>query len=199
MTPLGRIIVILRVDIKSKKTYKYSMTEKEFAEIFPQVFEKGKKYILSKYNIDYGNCQDILQNASLKAFKNLPSFEGRSSFSSWFTSILINEVKSFLLSEKKHKAMISSDVDLLDYSYSFQEPEITKNQEKEFSSFFIYKSLSKLNKKQKNVINLLLKEKTQAQISKKLKIPISSVRTRIFYAKKNMRKFLSSYEFYSKS
>lgn len=175
------------------------MTEEKFVLVFPKAFEKARNFIFSRYKIDHSTCEDILQNASLKAFKNLKSFQEKSSFDSWFISILINEVKNFFLSQKKSNIIDNSDVNLENYSFICEEPEITKKEKEEFVSYLLSESLSRLSEKHKIVIDLLLKDKSPLEISKKLRIPISSVRTRTFYAKKNLKQIISSYAFDSKS
>lgn len=53
------------------------------------------------------DAEDVLQEAALRAFLHLKSFEGRSSFSSWLTRIAVNSALMAL--RKKRRAQISVD------------------------------------------------------------------------------------------
>jgi len=51
-----------------------------------QLFRVGLAYLKN-----HGQAEDAMQNAYLKAFINLPRFEGTAAFSTWLTRIMINE------------------------------------------------------------------------------------------------------------
>jgi len=53
----------------------------------------------------------VLQNTFLKAWKNLPTFEGRSRLSTWLYRIAINEALDFLRRQKA-TTLASADADL---------------------------------------------------------------------------------------
>ena len=53
----------------------------------------------------------MLQNTFLKAWKNLPTFEGRSKLSTWLYRIAINEALDFLRRQKA-TTLASADADL---------------------------------------------------------------------------------------
>ena len=61
--------------------------------------------------LTHDDADDVLQNTFLKAWKNLPTFEGRSRLSTWLYRIAINEALDFL---RRQKAMTlaSADADL---------------------------------------------------------------------------------------
>jgi RNA polymerase sigma factor (sigma-70 family) len=62
----------------------------------------AKKLLTRVYRItrSWEDAEDVLQDTFLKAFVHLKTFEGRSSFSSWLTSIAIN---SALMSLRKRR------------------------------------------------------------------------------------------------
>lgn len=163
--------------------------------------EKAKKYLYSKFNLNYFDVEDALQNALIKAYKNLDSFKNESSFSTWFISIAKNEALSILSKNQKFKQVEDSDFYLKKYSNtSGVDPEVYSID----NSLEIKSKLNKaalfLSKNQKEVLDLILKKSfTHRQISQKLNIPINSVRTRLFYAKKRLKKIISSHAFDPKS
>jgi RNA polymerase sigma-70 factor, ECF subfamily len=69
----------------------------------------SKKILPRVYRItkNWEDAEDVLQESLLKAFVHLESFEGRSKFSSWLTSIAIN--CALMQLRKKHRLDISID------------------------------------------------------------------------------------------
>jgi RNA polymerase sigma-70 factor, ECF subfamily len=69
----------------------------------------SKKILPRVYRItkNWEDAEDVLQESLLKAFVHLESFEGRSRFSSWLTSIAIN--CALMQLRKKHRLDISID------------------------------------------------------------------------------------------
>jgi RNA polymerase sigma-70 factor, ECF subfamily len=61
---------------------------------------------------NWQDAEDVLQETLLKAFVHLPTFEGRSSFSSWLTRIAINS--ALMLLRKRRVVEISIDAPAAD-------------------------------------------------------------------------------------
>ena len=61
--------------------------------------------------LTHDDADDVLQNTFLKAWKNLPTFEGRSRLSTWLYRIAINEALDFLRRQKA-TTLASADADL---------------------------------------------------------------------------------------
>lgn len=55
----------------------------------------------SPYSLDHDDADDVLQNAFVKAWTNLDSFQGKSSLSTWLYRIAINEALDFLRRKKQ--------------------------------------------------------------------------------------------------
>jgi RNA polymerase sigma-70 factor, ECF subfamily len=69
----------------------------------------SRKVLRTLYRItrNWEDAEDALQNAFLKVFLHLNEFEGRSSFSSWFTRIAINS--ALMIMRKKRHLEVSID------------------------------------------------------------------------------------------
>ena len=78
---------------------------------FVELFERHSRKVLPRlYRIakNREDAEDALQDAALKAFVHLPSFEGRSNFASWLTRIAINSVL-LVLRKRRSGTTISMD------------------------------------------------------------------------------------------
>lgn len=79
-------------------------------DAFVELCNRHSKKILPRvYQItkNWEDAEDVLQDSLLKAFVHLEGFEGRSSFSSWLTSIAIN--CALMLLRKRRGSQISLD------------------------------------------------------------------------------------------
>ena len=61
--------------------------------------------------LTHEDADDVLQNTFLKAWKSLPTFQGKAKLSTWLYRIAINESLDFLR-RKKAAALSSADADL---------------------------------------------------------------------------------------
>ena len=61
--------------------------------------------------LTHEDTDDVLQNTFLKAWKSLPTFQGKAKLSTWLYRIAINESLDFLR-RKKAATLSSADVDL---------------------------------------------------------------------------------------
>ena len=61
--------------------------------------------------LTHEDTDDVLQNTFLKAWKSLPTFQGKAKLSTWLYRIAINESLDFLR-RKKAAALSSADADL---------------------------------------------------------------------------------------
>ncbi len=77
---------------------------------FVELKDRHANKLLSRiYRItrNWQDAEDVLQESLMKAFTHLPTFEGRSSFSSWITRIAINS--ALMLLRKRRAVEISID------------------------------------------------------------------------------------------
>lgn len=172
----------------------FSVTQETFEQKIEQAINKAKLYLLGKFKLSIADTDDVVQNAALKAFKSLSSFQEKCSFDTWFISIAKNEAKSLFSKRDSSKELPDSELALENYSFSWHEPEVIKNEKINDISYIIHEATSKLSDNHQQVIKLMLKNCDSCQeIADILQIPVSSVRTRMFYAKKKLKKIIQSY------
>ena len=159
------------------------MTQEIFEQRIQQAIDKAKLYLLGKFKMSASDADDVLQNAAIKAFKNLSSFQEKCLFDTWFIS-----------KRDSSKELPDSDFALKNYSFSWVEPEVIKNEKLNDISHIIHEALLKLSDNHQQVIKLMLNNCSSCQeIADTLQIPVSSVRTRMFYAKKKLKKIIQSH------
>jgi RNA polymerase sigma-70 factor, ECF subfamily len=76
------------------------------------VAQHAQKVYFSVYRITKNreDAEDVMQEAFIKAYTHIASFEGRSRFRTWFTTIAINQALMCLRKRKRHCAYIPVSV-----------------------------------------------------------------------------------------
>ena len=189
--------------------------EKELIELakegshaaFEELIERNHKKIFKSVYVFSKSCQDtedVLQQTWIKAWKNMDRFKEKSSFSTWLYRIAKNNFFDLMRKYKSRKVVYSDDLELIE-NISTKEGYLSNNTsspsetlESKEKACKIRSLIDSLPKDHKEVITLLFdKDMSYKGIAEKVKIPIGTVMSRIFYAKKQLRKKvknLSSYD-----
>ena len=83
-------------------------------KVFPMIVDQYSQSLYWKIRsivLTHEDADDVLQNTFLKAWKSLPTFQGKAKLSTWLYRIAINESLDFLR-RKKAAALSSADADL---------------------------------------------------------------------------------------
>ena len=83
-------------------------------KVFPTIVDQYSQALYWKIRsivLTHDDADDVLQNTFLKAWKNLPTFQGKAKLSTWLYRIAINEALDFLRHQKT-AALSSADADL---------------------------------------------------------------------------------------
>ena len=83
-------------------------------KVFPVIVDQYSQSLYWKIRsivLTHEDTDDVLQNTFLKAWKSLPTFQGKAKLSTWLYRIAINESLDFLRRQKT-AALSSADADL---------------------------------------------------------------------------------------
>ena len=83
-------------------------------KVFPTIVGQYSQALYWKIRsivLTHDDADDVLQNTFLKAWKNLPTFQGKAKLSTWLYRIAINEALDFLRHQKT-ATLSSADADL---------------------------------------------------------------------------------------
>jgi len=152
-----------------------------------------KKYMKKAYFMalgfvgDTNDALDLSQIAFIKAYRSLSKFNQRKAFLPWFYTILRNICFNFI----KRKRLIPiiplekvSQSDLIFWKKSYQED----------MKEIVGKAISLLSLPEREVILLkYFQEYSYKEIAQVLNCPIGTVMSRLYYARKKLRKNLGKY------
>jgi len=166
----GEVVEITRT--KDKEVY---------AEVVRRYQEKLMRY--AKYLVnDDARAADVVQDAFIKAFVNLNSFDTKRQFSSWIYRIVHNEAINLINKYKKEQPLLE-DINFdsgINIEEEYSKKEIIK---------MVKDCLEEIPLLYREPLGLyFLEEKTYVEISDILRIPTNTVGTRISRAKLVMRK-----------
>jgi len=140
------------------------------------------KQIIKNFTGEYN--EDLEQEVYIKTYKNLPKYKELNKFSQWICTITANICRDYLKSAKfRNKQITDNDEFAILNTKTEKTPEsiyTSKERQK-----IILNEINKLPKKMKEVIILYEFENySYDDISKKLKVPTGTIKSRINSARK---------------
>ena len=135
--------------------------------------------------------EDIEQEVYIKVWKGSVNKTGISKFSQWVNKITANTCKDFLKSKQYRidNMKIEDDTVINEIKDSKTPDKILDSKQRQK---MILKAVDRLPKKQKEVIILYeFEEKSYEEISQKLKVPIGTIKSRLYCAREILKEELS--------
>ncbi len=173
-----------------------------FEELIFRNDEKITASILQLCKQNFHDAQDIKQTTFLKCWKYIGKFKGDSAFSTWAIRIAKNSFFD-LYRKRKNKpeysweALTQTEKDdgfqqkpqIVELTGATSGKVVTEPLEQEEFRKKVKKTIDSLPKNHKNVLKLILEDNdiTYEEISKQLQIPLGTVMSRIYYARKNAK------------
>lgn len=145
------------------------------------------------------DTNDLLQEIFAKAYRSIKSFQGKSAFYTWIHTIAVNTTLNFLKRRNRHPTMSLDDVDtgiLNDPDFiaatssgdPSREANLTELQKK------LNESMMKLSHEHRAVVTMFdIQGMPHAEIAKILKISEGTVRSRLFYAHRQLQNYLQEF------
>jgi RNA polymerase sigma-70 factor (ECF subfamily) len=154
-------------------------------ESYAEVIRRYQAKLLRYATYIVGNDEagaDIVQDSFIKSFQNLNGFDTKKKFSSWIYRIVHNEAINYLKKQSKTRELNPE----IEYDSGVNlEEEFIKNEIINHAQ----NCLEEMDLKYKTPLSLFyLEEKSYEEISDILRIPVSTVGTRINRAKLIMKK-----------
>lgn len=183
---------------------------KAFDTLVQECLPKLKTLLFKHYHLQSTDMDDVIQVAANKAWTKLANFRGDSTFLTWFYTIIRNETMNFVkkrnvIESKEVPAHFSDELESEDYEHILRSSIDQKIEETAESimerqeTLATYKQiiedvLKKLNPIHREIIEMVLQEEmSYKDISEKLNIPIGTVMSRLFFARKHAQKLIQQH------
>ena len=166
----------------------------EESSAFQQLYEQSAPRVLKTlYRITRNreDAEDALQEAFLNAFLHAGDFDGRSSFSTWFTRIAINSALMILRKKRTHPEQSVDDADGNQRPWVM--PETAANPEKLYAQSeragILKAAVGDLRPGIRKAVEVgQLQERSMRETAEALGISLSAAKARLFHARAALRK-----------
>ena len=137
---------------------------------------------------DREQVEDLTQEAFIKAFASLKSFNEEFAFSTWLYKIATNNSIDFIRKRKLQMYSIDKPIESKDSDYTFELPDDSYEADRELISdqkaVLLKQAINQLPEKYRRVILLRhSEERSYEEIAKMLKLPIGTIKAHIFRAR----------------
>jgi RNA polymerase sigma factor (sigma-70 family) len=153
------------------------------------------------YNMtsNHEDTNDLLQDIFAKAYKSIRGFRGKSSFYTWIHSIAVNMTLNFLKKRGRRFNLSLDDVDssvqndkefleLTQTSSPVREADLSELQVR------LNEAMQKLSDEHRAVVTMFhIQGMPHAEISKILRVSEGTVRSRLFYANRQLQNYLEEF------
>ncbi|HEY4613532.1 MAG TPA: sigma-70 family RNA polymerase sigma factor [Bacteroidota bacterium] len=167
-----------------------------------KAFERLKrKYHDSVFNLIYrmvrekDEVEDLVQEAFIKAFMSLASFNDEYAFSTWLYKIATNNCIDYIRRKKLSTFSINKPIESKDSEFTFEVPDSSYEPDREMIELqkknLFDAAINSLPPKYRKVIILRhSEEKDYQEIAEILKLPLGTVKAHIFRAREMLYKYL---------
>jgi RNA polymerase sigma-70 factor (ECF subfamily) len=179
-----------------------SRTQEGDASAFDQLVVKYTPRLYGLvYNMtsNHEDTNDLLQDIFAKAYKAIRGFRGKSSFYTWIHSIAVNMTLNFLKKRGRRFQLSLDDVDSsIQSDKEFLEATASTSPVREADLSELQKRLNeammKLSDEHRAVVTMFhIQGMPHAEISKILRVSEGTVRSRLFYANRQLQNYLDEF------
>ncbi len=142
---------------------------------------------------DMSEAEDIVQETFLRVFRNKKAYKKIAKFSTWIYTIAGNLAKTELRKRKKRNVYSISDMGYEDKDYEISDESMNPEQKTDSRMFdeILQREIEKLSPKFREVIILRdIQELSYEEISKILRIPLGTVKSRVNRARLRLQEQL---------
>jgi RNA polymerase sigma-70 factor (ECF subfamily) len=157
-------------------------------DVLVQKYQHKVVNLVGRFVSDHAECQDIAQDAFIKAYRAINSFRGDSQFYTWLYRIAANTAKNYLASRARKSPGYTIDVDDAEHFEGESGLKEYANPENllltEEIKATIFSAIERLPEDLKSAISLReIDGLSYEEIAQVMDCPIGTVRSRIFRAR----------------
>lgn len=163
------------------------MSKDQFISYLENNQESLRRFLIVLCRGDRMTADDIAQDAMLKAWMKISSFDGKSKFSTWIFKIAYNTYLDFQKSSwRKNNESLDENIDNEKFTSEY-------SADRSFLNDKLYAAIDKLPIGERSAVLLFyLEEKPIKEISKILEMPQSTIMSHLFRARKHLKSLLKN-------
>ncbi len=134
------------------------------------------------------DAEEVVQDAFLRAYRNLEQFRGESRFSTWFYRILYNACMARVTRRPKHGETVDSGDETIDMIDS-KEPSVQQTLENEEEQAVLQEEMTRLPETFRTALTLFyVQELSYDEMASILQMPLGTVKTNLSRGRLLLRK-----------
>ena len=150
---------------------------------------------IAKSYLGYDDVEDVIQEVMMRVYKGIKKFRGDSKLSTWVHRIAVNVCKDHLEKRKRRREVLTSfpedDEEEHVAEHPFVESGVLEEALNELDHERIMNLMNKLSEEDRLLIKLRdIDGKSYEEIAEILGKPIGTVKSRLHYARKKLRKLM---------
>jgi RNA polymerase sigma-70 factor (ECF subfamily) len=180
----------MSLDIPDEEIVRRTLSNKEAFAIIIERYEAKLLRYLERLGVGVReDREDILQNAFVKAYKNLNGFDLSLTFSSWMYRITHNEAMSFFRSKHaRPQVILSEEGEGLITELRDEDSDASALTELRLSREELAKGFATLSPQYRDALTLrFFENRSYTEMSDILEVPVGTVSTLIYRAKRALR------------
>ena len=167
------------------------MTQLQFTNALLDLQSKLRYYALS-LTADREKADDLVQETLLKALSNRDKFASNTNFKAWVYTIMKNTfINDYRRNVKAKTTLEESNSSKLQISFS--KDDYYPSVDSIYSEKEIYKKIEMLDDEFREPFQLFLKGYKYKEIADELNLPLGTVKSRIFFTRKKLGRWLNEY------
>jgi RNA polymerase sigma-70 factor (ECF subfamily) len=181
------------IDEEDEEIVRRTLADKEAFVLLIERYEAKLMRYLTRLGVGLlEDREDILQNAFIKAYKNLNSFDPTLAFSSWMYRIAHNEAMSFFRSKHaRPQVILNEESEALITELEDENADTSVLAEARLSRGELTKALETLPQSYRDALTLrFFEDRSYSEMSDILQVPIGTVSTLLYRAKRALRESL---------
>ena len=187
------VIGAMLPEITDEEIVRRTLSDKEAFALLIERYESKLLRYLERLGVSVReDREDILQNAFIKAYKNLNGFDPTLAFSSWMYRITHNEaMSSFRSKRSRPQVMLSEEGEMLITELQDEDSDTSALAELRLSREELAKAFENLSSQYRDALVLrFFENRSYTEMSDILEVPVGTVSTLIYRAKRALRSSL---------
>ncbi len=183
-------------DLTDEEIVRRTLLDKEAFALLIERYEAKLLRYLERLGVGVReDREDILQNAFVKAYKNINSFDPTLTFSSWMYRIAHNETMSFFrFKHARPQVILSEEGGSLISELQDDDSDTSASAELRLSREGLAKAFAKLDARYRDALVLrFFEDRSYAEMSDILQVPVGTVSTLLYRAKRSLRDNLQEF------
>lgn len=135
-------------------------------------------------------AKDLMQETAFRAFRHREKFKQGTNFKAWVTTIMRN---TFINNYRRKKTRNQVEAPIEDYAFAIESQTIDNGAQKQLLYQELMGLLNKLSDLYKVPFLMHFKGYQYAEIAEQLDIPMGTVKSRIFFARRKMKEMIEDH------